>query len=296
MKRDGIALLITLMFVIVITVAIGYGLKEINKASKLLDNEKFLYQSSIIVEDILDMLNKSKELEAAMKNQSSEELYLFLSQSEFIPFKTNGLDILLSIKSARSKFNINTINPKNTPILKEYMINRMVNSEYVDILVDAQSKIKEDGYYNTALFNENPELFRDYISSKKHLQKINNFYTSQYNDNNLKNIDFDELFYYNSDTNTSIDLNYANEATWELIIGAQKDRAETLTLGAGTYTNIKDLELSDNEIKMLNKFNTSFFEPILSVTIEIMQKESSSKISFEYNLKNKKESNFVYEI
>jgi hypothetical protein len=296
MKKNAIALLITLMFIIVITVAIGYGLKEVNKASSLVEKEKFLYQSSIIVEDVLNILKKSKDLKDAIENKSSEALYLFLSQSEFIPFKSGGLDVLLSIKSARAKFNPNTITAKNIDVIKEYMNNKQVNSEYVDLLIDSQNKIKDDGYYNTALFNTNPELFRDFIASKKHLQKINNFYAKEYNDNNLKNIDFNELFYYNSDNNTSIDLNYATAATWELITGAQPQRAEDLALGAGMYTTVADLNLDKGELEILSKFNTSFFEPILSVTIEIMQEKSSSKINFEYDMKKKKESNFVYEI
>jgi len=296
MRKNGIALLITLMFIIVITVAIGFGLKEVNKASTLLQKEKFLYQSSIIVEDILNILRNSKDLDAAIKDNSIEGLYLFLSQSEFIPFKTGGLDVLLSIKSARSKFNPNTLDAKNIDVLKAYMAEKQVSPEYVDLLLDAKGGMLEDGYYYTNLFTEEPELFRDYIASKKQLEKINNFYRMEYNDNNIKNIDFDQLFYYNSDKNTSIDLNYATEATWELIAGVQKDRAETLALGAGMYTNVTDLELSDEELKNLSKFKTSFFEPILSVTIEIMEEKSSSKISFEYDIKKKKESNFVYEI
>lgn len=93
------------MFVIVITVAIGYGLKQVNDASKTVKEENFLYQSNIIVEDILNILKNSKELQASVENNASSDLYLLLSQASFIPFEYEGVEILLKMKSARAKFN-----------------------------------------------------------------------------------------------------------------------------------------------------------------------------------------------
>ncbi|MDQ7066928.1 MAG: hypothetical protein Q9M40_02380 [Sulfurimonas sp.] len=60
MKRSkhAIALLITVMFIIVITVAIGVGLKQVNSASFQMKNEKFMYQSRLLIEDILKILSQ----------------------------------------------------------------------------------------------------------------------------------------------------------------------------------------------------------------------------------------------
>ena len=285
-----------MMFVIVITVAIGIGLKQVNDATKIVTSENFIYQSSIIVEDLLNILQTSKEISAVLDTNSSETLYLFLSQAAFIPFESSGVEIVMKINSARGKFNPTSLSNKNLPLVQQYMNRYQVNSQYVDILLDGMSKIKDDNSYNSTIFDEKPYLFRDYIVSKEHLQEFNNFYAREYNDNALKNINFDNLFYLSDDSNMSIDLNYATSEMWEMMLGCQPDKAELLSDGGGFYTKIKDLDLNSEEEENLKLFKTSFYEPILYVEIEITQNELHSRISFEYDIKKKKGSNFVYEI
>jgi len=300
-SRDAIALLVTIMFVIVITVAIGFGLKQVNRASQTLNDENFMFQSSMFVEDILKILQTSTELQQIAENNNSiDELYMFLSEAAFIPFDSQGYDVVLQISSARAKFNPSTLNSYRADALRGYMSNYMVNSQYVDILVDSMSKIKEDNSYNSRIFDENPYLFRDYIASKEQLGIINDFYTTEYNDNALANIDFDELFYLSADKNTTIDLNYATPAVWELILGVSKERAELLNYGGGSYTDIASLHLNSDEEERLLAFmkpvKPSFYEPILFIELTIRKNKSRAYISFEYNIKLRKGSNFAYEI
>ncbi len=294
--RSGIALLITVMFVIVITVAIGYGLKQVNSAATVVKQENFMYQSNIIVEDLLRILQTSPDIQAAVDTNSSEALFLLISQAAFIPFESHGLEMVLKIKSARSKFNPAEIDAKNTDQIKLFMNNYNINNQYVDILRDNINGIKEDNSYNSRIFDEYPSLFRDYIASNEHLKIINNFYTKEYNDNALSKIDWDNLFYYSSDKNMSIDLNYATPKVWEMLTGVQKERAEVLSAGGGFYTKYKDLGLNDTELENLKHFKVSFYEPILDVEVEIRQNSLLSNISFEYNIKTKKGSNFVFKL
>jgi hypothetical protein len=104
------------------------------------------------------------------------------------------------------------------------------------------------------------------------------------------------LFYYSSESNISIDLNYATPVVWELLLGTTKERAEFLSDGMGSYTKLSDLNLDDDEKENLAKFRTSYFEPLIFVEIEIMQETMQSKISFEYDIKKKEGYNFAYEI
>jgi len=297
-KRQGIALLITVMFVIVITVAIGVGLKQVNVASDVVQEENFMYQSNIIVEDILNILKNSPEIQAAVENNSSSELNILLSQTAFIPFDLHGIDVIMKIKSARAKINPNILDANNTDVFQEYFTTYGVNSQYVDILKDSSGGIREDNSYNSNIFDTKPYLFRDYIASAKQLETINDFYEREFNDNSLQKIDFENLFYYSKDKKVSVDLNYATVPVWELMLGCQKERAELLAAGGGTYESDADLDLSDDEKHNLQKFagKYDFYEPILLVKLEIRQKSVSASISFEYNVKNKKGSNFVYEI
>ncbi|MBL1243406.1 MAG: hypothetical protein COA39_003260 [Sulfurimonas sp.] len=296
-SRKGIALLITLMFVIVITVAIAYGLKQVNDATKIVKQEQFLYQRSIIVEDILKILNNSRELHASVENNSTSDFYLLLSQASFIPFEYEGVEILLKMKSARAKFNPAMLNETTSVRLREYLVRNNINSQYVDILLDNIGGIKEDNSYNSAIFDENPYLFRDYIASAKHLEIINDYYTKEYNDNALKKVDFNQLFYYGSDENISIDVNYATSEVWEFMLGCTRERAETLSAGGGNYFNIEDLNLNDDEKEILTSaFDIKYLEPIIQIELDITLNGQESKLSFEYDIKNKKGSHFVYEI
>ena len=295
-ERGAIALLITVMFVIVITVAIGFGLKQVNKASALVAQENFMYQSQVIIEDVMTILKSSQEIQLVVDSNTSDALFLLVSQAGFIPFESNGLEIVLKIRSAREKFNPAQLDENRTVKLKQFMNYYRINSEYVDILADCIGGIKEDNSYNSRIFDEKPYLFRDYIASPKHLEEINDFYTKEYSDNALAEINFDNLFYYSSDTNVSIDLNFATTEVWEMMLTTSREKAELLSAGMGSYTAVEDLDLNDEELINLSMYKYSFFEPILFVELDLMQNGASSRVSFEYDIKKKKGSNFVYEI
>ena len=294
--RSAIALLITIMFVIVITVAIGFGLKQVNKASSVVKDEHFIYQSRIVVQDILKILKTSPNIKKIADTNSTAGLFLFLSQASFIPFENSGLEIVIKLSSARGKLNPNTLknNQPRQDAMKQYFNNYNINSNYVDILLDNMGGIKVDNSYNSTIFDENPSLFRDYIASSKHLEKINDFYSKEYNDNSLSKIDFNNLFYYSPEENTSIDLNYATKEVWEMLLRCTQERAEFLSDAGGTYTSLDSLNLDEEEKINLALFKTSFFEPILFVKLEIRKENSSAKVSFEYNMRTKKASNFTF--
>ncbi|MCK4974154.1 MAG: hypothetical protein KAR81_02795, partial [Sulfurimonas sp.] len=139
-------------------------------------------------------------------------------------------------------------------------------------------------------------LFRDYIVSRKHLSEIDDFYKKTFHDNNLKNVNFDNIFYFSRDKNTIIDLNYATADVWELMLGCTKERAQTIASGAGIWNNIDDINLYDDEKDMLGKFKTSYFEPYLEVVVNIMNSNNIAKVKFEYDMKTKEGTNFSYDI
>jgi len=301
MNKKGIALLITLLFIMAISVSIGIGLKYVNDASAEVENENFLLQSRVVTDDIINLLKNSREMEALAKNDSAEGLFIFLSQSGFIPFEIVNLKVSMEIDSARAKFNPNTLSDGNNTIdlkrvdaLKEYMSRYNINHTYVDILLD--NMLPENTSYNSSIFDENPYLFRDYIASDAHLEEINDFYTQTYYDNSLKNVDFEKLFYVSPDRHTKIDLNYATAEVWEMILGVDKPRAEQLSLGGGSYSDLESLGLGEEERKSLSRFEVSYFEPSLDIRLHISKDDKSADIRFEYDINNKKGLNFSYAI
>ena len=302
-KRRAIALLITIFFIMAISVILGLSLKQIKDAKEEVAQEKFTLQTSVLLDDILNILKKSADLDSIVKDNSKDSLFIFLSEASFIPFESSGVSIIIELSSARAAFNVNSLVDVQGKLdrgkidsLLNYMSVYYINSSYVDMLIDSISKTEEDIYYNTDIFNENPTLFRNYITSKSHLDTINNFYMKSYNDNALDQINFEELFYFTIDKNVKIDLNYATIETWRLLIGCDEIRAEQLNAAGGSYSKVEDLLLSEDEKLTLSNFNVSYYEPYLDVKVEINEGSSSSKVRFEYDMKNKKGSNFVYEI
>jgi len=294
--QKGIALLITVFFVMAITVALGVGLKQVKEATSQVEAANFMLQSNVILEDVLSMLKNSKEFDVLLEEKSPLNFFGFLSSVAFIPFESSGLKVSIQIKSARAKLNPNTLTKDRSEALREYLSRRRVNPEYVSILLDVVSGIKEDYSYNSGIFNEKPSLFRSYLASREHLLEVNDFYTKTYHENTLENIDFENLFYISKQRDAKIDLNYATPQTWELMLGCSDTRAQKLSLDGGTYEKIEDLSLSDDEKNALQKFQTSFFEPYLEVVVEMQQNAQSAKIRFEYDITTKKGSNFAYTI
>jgi hypothetical protein len=217
--------------------------------------EKFLYQCSLLLEDVLSILNSSKDLKMiAEGNNSIEEFNLFLSQVGIIPFNTQGIDILITIESGRKGINLNDFNDtKRLNMLRVYCTRKGVNAQYGDIIVDGMSGLKPfyNGGYRTRVFEEYPQLFRDYIASKNQLQKLNDFYLKEYHDDAIYKLNTQALFYFPKDKNDTAktDLNYASVEAWELMLGCEKERAQKLADEAGFYTSLEDLQLQDDEKK-----------------------------------------------
>lgn len=292
--KNAIALLITVFFIMLITVSLGVGLKQMKEGNKSMGNEQFIFQSRVIIEDVLKMLQTSKDLE---KMTSAAKMRNFLLHFEYIWFENNGLEVSIKLSSARSKINPNTLNDKvQLDSFKEFLLKKGINTEYADFLLDAMSGMKEDETYITDIFNQNPTLFREYISSQKHLKAIGDLYVNYFHDSNFKNFRAEEVFYPSKDSNSSIDLNFASASTYEIILGCDEIRAQELSESEKLIDSLLDLQLSDEEKLNIKKFKTSFFQAILDVNIELKYKGKRSKIRFEYNVKSKKGSHFVFEV
>ena len=93
-------------------------------------------------------------------------------------------------------------------------------------------------------------------------------------------------------------MNYATIEAWEMMLGVTKDRAEEISLNGGSFDSLEAVNeiLTVDEQVNLDLFEKSTLELILFVEVELTQNGSSSKISFEYDIKAQKGSNFVYEI
>lgn len=250
---------------------------------------------------MLNLIKKQPELKQIATDQNA--FYIFLSQSSFIPLDIDNYKVLVKIKSARDKININTLKDANNTIQKErfeifvdFLQNHNIQSDFAYMVADSMLGVKSDGTYMSDLFSNHAELFRDYIASYRHLKKIIDIYKIQKNDNSIDNVDFKELFSYNADLKTKTDLNFATPAVWQYMLGCSFERAKEISSNAGFYKTLDDIGLSDAQKKRLNRFNYSFFEPIIQIDIKIAREKQTSFLTLEYNLKTDEVSNIDYEI
>lgn len=301
--KNAIALLLTLFFIIAITVLVGIGLRYVNTMALDVQKEKFLFQTRIILDDVLRILKTSNEINAIVDANSSEAFALFLAQSGYLPLNTPEMEVSLEISSARSKLNPNTFVDSNNTInlskidsFKAYLNFHNVDYSYADILLDGMMGIKEDLSYNSDIFYSHPHLFREYLASPKHLALFNKYFKNRYRYNTLQNIDFDALFYYTKEQNTAIDLNFATVETWMFLLGVDRIQAQLYYDRAGFCSDYECFGLGELERERIELFGVSFYEPIVSVNVTMYQNKLKAVITFEYDLKSKKGSNFVYKI
>ncbi|MCW9026711.1 MAG: hypothetical protein OQJ77_05290 [Thiovulaceae bacterium] len=297
--KKGIALLITLFFIMAITISIGVGFKHVNEAKATIKDENFLLQTNIIIDDVLTFLKNSQELKLIKEDDSGEAFDVFLAQSEFIPFEVEDIKVAISIKSARRKVNLNDLlelevidnqeEPKQLQVFKKFLSEYNVNLNYVDMLKDSVSKYDINYYPSTGILEAKPDIFREYISSYGHLNEINEHYKNTYYENSLVKIDFKDLFYVGRENNTSnsycIDSYYITNTAKVMLEGVNVDEAENFVVDTNKSA-FDYLYCSVNDDKRY----------VIDVELEIIQGQKTANISFEYDILNSRGYNFSYEI
>lgn len=306
--KKGIALLITLFFIMAITISIGIGFKHVNEAKATIKDENFLLQTNIIIDDVLTFLENSQELKLIKDDESGEALDIFLAQSEFIPFEIEDIKVVISIKSARRKVNLNDLlelevpdnqeEPKQLQQFKSFLSGYNVNLSYVDMLRDSVSKYDINYAPSTGILEAKPDIFRDYIASYEHLDEINEYYKNTYYENYLSAINFKDIFYVgktgSKDNNTTqsdycIDNLYMTAWTRHMLEGITLEAAQEYIPEDADDSNLSEIQ----GFKLCDSTESRMF---LDVKLEIIQGKKTANISFEYDIKQTKGYNFSYEI
>ena len=296
LNRRGVALLITLFFIIAITAAVGVSLMNLKKSGDELHKARFLLQSSAIVEDVLALMKESDKLGVV---SDADSLSLFLLSAGFIPLELKELLVKIEITSAMGHVNINTLAASEgfQKALIEYMIRFNVQDpNYMsELLIDCMGGYK--GVYKTNIFDEMPDLYRERIVSQRHFKTIIDFYVRERHDNAVIKLPWNELVRFDDSNITAVDANYITPALWQMYIpGLQEERAFELAAGEGMYNTLHDIDLSPEEKTELAKFNLSFFQPTVRMDIEIFENNSSAHVAFDYDLSSKKGKHFEFGI
>ncbi len=296
------ALMLTLFFVIAITAALTVSLSQVRKVLTRVNDGQFLVQSSALLEDTLSILKGTKMLDEIVDENTFD---LYMSMASIIPLpEVNGLRVMISMESDRGKFNINTLSAKDKKLLgmfEEYLLNSQYNVQDInyltELLMDAMGGSKD--LYYTDIFDQNPALYREKIINTRHLEQILDYYVLTRHDNSVALIPWEELFRFGDNNDSTIDVNYMEQASWQMILPfVQDELALEISESGEVYEKLGDISyLDEGSIKVLSDYNVSTYEPYVQVELDVTNdKNQSANIKFEYDLKNKKAYRFEYKI
>lgn len=293
-NRSGIALLITLFFVISVTAAVGVSIIQLRLSAEQVREGKCLIQSSMVLDDLLKLLKNSPLLD---KIQDADSMRYFLQSASIIPVSLENLNVKINIQSAMGRFNINTLSSFKPfqEALSVYMMQYEISDvEYFqDLLIDAMSGKRAE--YRTDIFDAMPWLYRDKIVSMTHFEQIVDYYVLTRHDSNIRKIPWKELIRFGAHSDRKIDANYIRPQLWKLLLPEIGEEIATdLSSSVTVYKGSKDLALSDEDIKHLDAFNLSYFVPRAHIEVDVRRNDQNVHIAFEYDLKTKKGGNFDY--
>ena len=302
-QRSGIVLLITLFFIITITVIVGVSLKQLQEANSQLQENRFLAQSAITLEDVLKMVGQAERFGDINDTLS---LNLFLTEAAMIPVETGQLSGMITLQSARERIDINTLKdskPLRTT-LERYLSESMqvADARYlVYLLMDCMGGFREEGY-STDIFDRQPWMYRDRIVNKMHFDQILDFYVQSRRDPSVYKVPWEQLIRFGDTKSVNIlDANYLTPELWAMLLVDKypsSDELETLAHPAEPYESVADLPLSEETAQMLaEEFGLGFYAPVVDVKLMLQEGEThQAAISFEYDLKTKKAGRFDYAI
>lgn len=296
--RPAIALMVTVFFIMAITVAVGLSLSQLKKGNQQLAEGRFLVQSSAVMEDVLILLNRATEV---MPVEDTMTLRIFLDSAALIPFEMEDLRVKIAMHSARGKFNLNLLAASEVlqEAMKRYLIDFNIQdvSYFVDILIDSMSGVSE--VYRTELYDEMPWMYRDRVVDSEHFAQLLDFYVLMRHDNGIKSVPWEELISFGDPKRAQLDANYVTPALWSLMLpDASRDQIRMLVEDAYEvgYLSEADLGLSDDELALIAPFDVIYFIPVAEVSVMIEENNNTAEIIFQYDIASKQAKEFSYDI
>lgn len=296
-ERSGIVLLMTLFFVMAITVVVGVSLSNLQAGNAKVQEARFLAQSAITTEDTIAMFSG---METLLDGNSTLGFNIFLQTVAAIPLNNGDYEGLVSIESARGRLNINTLagSPEFQQALLRYLqIHEVEDPQYVvTLLLDCMGGTR--AFYNSDIFERAPWLFRDRIVDGKHLHKILEHYVFNRNDAAVYNVPWEKLFRYDLNTSNELDANYVSDELWTMMLAETPvEHPPAFPEGVDLYENAEDLELDPEIVTRLTEgFHLGFYSPTIQVHLQLRNASEEAEITFEYDILKKQAKEFKYVI
>lgn len=286
-SRGAYALLITIFLIISITLIVSRILDITDQTIRESGDFKRVLQLNFLTEDVVKILKKSPELNDINDSQDYDDM---LSTVSFIPLNfERDMSVYINITHANDRININEIkswNESQKSDFLSYIRNyEVVSAEYFwEILKDATDK-KSD---LTQLKTDMSRFYGGGIGSTDDFDKLLEYYIKNSKDYSILSVPWNKLICFSG---KGININYMSCEVWKMIFikNGNYDVGKDMCRGEKIVDSIDDLDISDNEINRIKKYNLSAFIPVVKVSVKLSSKDKNDKISeFNYDIKTKK--------
>jgi len=307
LKRNAIALLVTISFVTVIVALIGISTGMVNDSFKRVSNKLFLVQSNVLFSDVVSILK-----DATADVNDSMGLDIFLSVPLFFENKQNDMTMNITFESAASTLNINHLLKKDDNQTKEKknrfepvalqrnyeeyferilsIYNLSDKILFLSMIADTLDKDLQERSFGSEIALEDPFFTQGHIYDMSHFRQIIRAYKKQTLDFNIDTIPWDTLVGFHADF---IDFNQISPQTLQHLA----PDIDPESLGAYTtdkvdiYDNMEGLPFDSETKKRLQDMNVVFYDPLVAGEMNIYNGENRMQIAFLYDLSSKKVSN-----
>lgn len=284
--KKGIALLITIGFLTILTALIGYMFSISQKSFDEVNKTETINQSSIIFADVKAILDSYVK-----KVKDSEDLDIFLAGIPPFYDQKSKLTLHVGIESLSNKININSLLVKKK--VNKHIENFIKNicetynildpSFLVALILDT---IDDDETSRQALSEisiENIKFSNSRVVDMNHFEKIVDYYAQTTQDTNIKRVPWGKLIYFGDKQKTNIDCDRLSKE----LVNVLRLQVEDF-FGCDSLENEESKKIAiDYSLKPYNK-NISYF---VQVTILYEIDSIEDNISFDYDIKTNEVSN-----
>ena len=280
--KKGIALLITIGFIAILTALMAYMFSISNSTFENIENLESKNQNFIIYKDIKTILD-----ERAKNLKSSEGLSVFLLGIPSTFDKKTKLRLSVELQSLSNKVNINSIIIKNKQDVSIISFLKRVCEQYnvldvtffTNLVLDT---IDEDSLSRGAMSEinqENIKFSNGRIVGKEHFDALINYYANKSGDTNILDVPWEKLIYFGALSKSTIDCNRMSE---ELIV--------TLLQSNESFTSCEEINTPKAK-ELAKQYNLKAFSPESSyfvlATVMYELDKRANKLSFMYDIKTK---------
>jgi len=301
-RRRGIALLITIAFVLVIMAIIGMMLGTVQSSQKSVSQKKVLIQSDILLSNMLGILKS-----ASGDINDSVMLDIFLSMPFVFDNSSHGISVDIAFRSNARVVNVNWLvldknstnkrDPFEPEPLNQYIeeyLERILTVYNVSdtilllsMIADTIDEDTDERISGSEIVRDNLDFMQSKIYNMHHFEQILYAYKQKTLDFSVDKIPWQSLISFDND---KIDFNYINPAVLQFVLeGLDAESIRLLTTHKDSvFTTIDDLPFSTEDKEKLKKMKIVFFDPNLRTTMRIQSTGAALQVALNYNLKTKR--------